>query len=158
MRIPDNNTLTSNSPQSLIIVKDIVDEVCVADVNLVRLPQEWIIPDLQQGVITNTVQQMVVNIEINAVYTLSMEGLHLYFHSILRHVISSNGSVFKYDPQLVAFAFQFFDHSTGEYFAEELESFQVPNIDMSASVSYDVDGLRIIWKTGVLIFAGQLDG
>lgn len=40
MRIPDNNTLTSNSPQSLIIVKDIVDEVCVADVNLVRLPQE----------------------------------------------------------------------------------------------------------------------
>ncbi len=87
---------------------------------------------------------MVVNIEINAVYTLPMEGLHLYFDSILRHVVSSNGSVFKYDPQLVAFAFQFFDHPTGEYFAEELESFQVPNIDMSASVSYDVDGLRII--------------
>jgi hypothetical protein len=42
--VPNKDALRSRSPQPPIMEKDIVDILCMANINLMRLPQEGVIP------------------------------------------------------------------------------------------------------------------
>jgi hypothetical protein len=83
------------------VVQDIVDVLSVADVDLMRLSEEGVVPDLHERVISDTEQQMAVVLEVNRIEPVPMQCLHLHLNGHLRNVVPTNRGIFENHPQLL---------------------------------------------------------
>jgi hypothetical protein len=80
------------------VVIHVVDVLGVADVDLVRFSQEGIIPDLDKGIVTDTEEEVTVQIESDSVELVAMQSCHLYFNGHLDSVISPDRGILENNP------------------------------------------------------------
>lgn len=95
---PHQNPFRPHSPELFLVVIHVVDVLGVTDVDLVRFSQEGIIPDLDKGIVTDTEEEVTVQIESDSVELVAMQSCHLYFNGHLDSVISPDRGILENNP------------------------------------------------------------
>lgn len=119
------------------MVQDIIDVLGVSNVDLVRLSEEGVVPDLDEGIVSHAEEEMTIVLEVDRIEPVSVERLHFHFDRHLGDVVSPDGSVLENHPQLFLIEFQLLYDFASEQFATQLQASQFPQIDMCSAVAYD---------------------
>jgi hypothetical protein len=90
LKVPHQNAFRTGCPDASVVVNDVVDVLGVAYVDLVRFSHEGIVPNLHEGVVPDAEEQVVVQLEVDGVEFVAMQGLHLDLNGHLNSVIAAD--------------------------------------------------------------------
>jgi hypothetical protein len=96
--IPNKDAFRSSSPEFSIVIDYIVNILCMADVDLMWLPQKRIVPHFHKGIISNAKQKMAVFFEVNRIELIPMQSLHFHLDCHFDDIIAANRCIFKNNP------------------------------------------------------------
>lgn len=133
--IPNKDALRACGPQSIIVEEHIVDVLGVADVDLVRLSHEGVVPHLHEGVITHAEHEVAVVVEVYGVELVAVQRLHLDLDCHFLEIVAADRGVLEDRPEFLLIVLELSNDFAGEDLAHQLEAPQFPQVDVGAAVA-----------------------